>query len=121
MNKDNINWEEFGRALLWHLIVRHKNEDSGYDILLFDSPFTHNKAGDIGPWRLSSVVGPYSYKPLTWKQLALELGEYEEYLIPDGHDCKICPERKKCHAYFKDDDDQERCSWWIENMIMNKN
>lgn len=100
MTKDNINWESLATELLWRNIVRSKNEDSGYDI---------TKSGEIGQSRFSSIVQPEDYRRLTWKELALELGLFEEYLTPDGHDCKVCSHRKVCMASFKDDPDQERC------------
>jgi len=46
------------------------------------------------------------------RQLCLELGIWEDMLLSDGHNCKECPERKNCSAYFKDDPDQEQCSGW---------
>jgi len=111
MKKGDVNWEEFGKGLLWHNIVYEKNADSGYDIMLENE--------EIGRWRFSSIVPPSTYKPLTWKELALALGLFEEYLIPDGHDCKICSLRKDCLAYFKDDEDHERCYLW--EGLMDKN
>ena len=116
MRKGDINWESFGQALLWRTILIEKNKDSGYDIMTEDVPERNMKKGDIGAWRILSYIGPFSHKPLTWKELALELGLFEEFLTPDGHDCKKCPDRKNCHAYFKDDEDQERCNWWEQNM-----
>ena len=108
MNKDNINWEEFGKVLLWYNIVSRKNEDSGYDI---------NGEGEIGRYRFSSIIDPFSYKALTWKELAIELGLGEEFgLFWDGHDCDICPDKDNCHAFFKGDKDHERCNWWMKNM-----
>lgn len=109
MNKNNMDWKSFAESLLWHNIVYDKNGDSGWDIM--------EDEGEIGHWRFSSIITPGTYKPLTWKELALALGLYEEYLTPDGHDCKNCPERKDCMAYFKDDEDHERCHWWMENMM----
>lgn len=103
MKKDDINWEEWAKALLWRNIVYHKNEDSGYQ--------QGDVSGDIGNYKIRSVIAE-SYHDLTWKELALALGLFTEYLTPDGHDCKICPKRKGCRAYFKDDPDQERCSGW---------
>lgn len=112
MNKDNINWQEFAEALLWRNIVHNKNEDSLYDIMLEDYPGRNIKRGDICCWRICSYIDPFSHKPLTWKELALELGLFTEYLTSDGHDCHKCPEEKTCEAYFKYDPDQERCNGW---------
>ncbi len=108
MNKNNINWEEFGSHLLWLMIVHDKNADSSYDI---------NEDGEIGCYRFSSIIDPFSYKPLTWKELAIELGFGEEFgLFWDGHDCDVCPENKGCRAFFKGDKDHEQCNWWMTNM-----
>ena len=115
MNKDNIDWKEFARELIWYNIVYRKNVDSGYDIMLIDVP-GRAKKGDIGHHRIQSYLPPLSYKPLTWKQLALELDLWTEYLTPDGHDCIQCPVSKTCTAYFKGEADHERCNWWGENM-----
>ena len=116
MNKDNINWKEFAEELLWRNIVYHKNEDSLYDIMLYDYPDRGIHKGDIGSWRICSYIDPFSYKPLTWKELALELGLFEKHLTPDGHDCKKCPDKENCNAFFKYDTDHERCNWWEENI-----
>lgn len=115
MNKNDINWENFAKDLLWRMIVSHKNEDSGYDVITSIANPEYGRhgynVGDIGAWRfLSFYIG--DFKPLTWKELALELGIFADRLTPDGHDCKICPEHKKCQAYFKDDPDHERCNFW---------
>ena len=115
MNKESIDWESFARQLLWHNIVFNKNADSGYDIMLEDGPEGRNiKRGDIGFWRIQSYLCPGTHAALTCKGLAVALGLFEDILTPDGHDCKKCPERKKCKAYFKDDPDQERCYQWGE-------
>lgn len=128
---DVEDWKEFATQLLWHNIVYSKNEYSGYDVVTDDHPSwakelpnehlypRGNKPGDImrDTGFLSYYIGPV--KKLSWKELALELGLFEDILTPDGHDCKNCPQRKDCLAYFKDDPDQERCRWWMENM-MNK-
>ena len=122
MKKGDVNWEEFGKLLLWRMIVRHKNEDSGYDVITSVANPKYGMSGyengQIGVWRfLSFYIG--EFKPLTWKELALELGLFEEDLTPDGHDCKACPNSKECEAYFKDDPDHERCNWW--EGLMSKN
>ena len=125
MNKDNIDWKEFAKSLLWRNIVHDKNEYSGYDVITNYIPSWCKdnpeqacqrgyKPGDVvrDIRFLSYWIGPT--KQLSWKELALELGLFEDILIPDGHDCKVCPDRKGCRAYFKDDPDQERCSGWKE-------
>lgn len=127
LNRDNIDWETLVAQLLWHQVVYHKNEYSGYDIITDykvlpewckDNP-EHayprgNKPGDIvrDIRFLSYWIGPS--RQLTWKELALALGFWKENLLPDYHDCSICSQRKDCKAYFKDDKDQERCSGWME-------
>ena len=118
MNKDNINWEQLGRALLWNQIVHNKNEDSHYDIMLCDGPEGRGiHKGDIGNWKICSYIDPFSHKSLTWKELAIELGLGEEFgLFWDGHDCDVCPENSKCNSFFKGDKDHERCRWWMKNM-----
>jgi hypothetical protein len=105
--KETLNWEEFGKQLLWHEIVYHKNDIS---------PFEITDDGMVGFFSILSnwPYGLRNFKRGTWKEVALALGVFNEYLISDGHDCNICPERKDCTAYFKDDPDQERCSGWIE-------
>lgn len=103
MNKCDLNWEEFAKELLWREIVYHKNEDSEYDVTLGDKR-------EIGRWRFSA--SPVPYKALTWKELALELGLFEEYLVNDGHDCHKCDNEKNCIAYFKYDKDHETCNYW---------
>ena len=115
MNKDKIDWKQLAMELIWHNLVYRKNVDSGYDIMLVDVP-GQAKKGDIGCFRISSSILPNYYKALTWKQLALELDLWTEYLTPDGHDCIKCPVSKTCTAYFKGEADHERCNWWSENM-----
>jgi len=103
-NKDNIDWKEFASYLLWCHIVDHKNEYSGLDV--------SKETKTIDSF---SIMGRFvPHKHLSWKELALELGLFEEHLTPDGHDCTKCPDEKTCHAYFKYDKDQERCSGWKE-------
>ena len=111
--RDKINWESWVKSLLWDNIVYHKNEYSGCNLMI--KPWgNHYKKGDIvGDVRiLSYYIG--ETRPLTWKELALVLGLWKDHLTPDGHDCEICEDREKCHAYFKGDKDQERCSGWME-------
>lgn len=120
MRKNEIDWKSFAKSLLWRIIVEHKNEYSGYDMMMVDGPEGRNiKKGDIGCFSIQSYLDPFSYKRLTWKQLALEVGLFAEYLTNDGHDCKVCPNREKCQAYFKDNPDQERCRWWMEHFKEN--
>jgi len=127
MRKDNVDWKEFASKLLWCNIVYHKNEYSGYDIITDDIPenFKHltkeqiyqrgYKPGDIVPDTriLSYWIGPT--KQLSWKELALELGLFEDLLIHDGHDCNICKKHDKCTAFFKDDPDHERCNGFMKS------
>lgn len=112
--RDKINWESWVKSLLWHNIVYHKNEYSGCNLMIEPHFSRHYKKGDIvGDVRfLSYYIGVT--RPLTWKELALVLGFWKDHLTPDGHDCEICEDREKCHAYFKGDKDQERCSGWME-------
>lgn len=113
MNKNNIDWKEFGKQLFWHLVVRHKNEYSGFDVMMEEGPESRGiHKGDIGHFSILSYVDPFSYKHLTYKELALELGLFKRHLISDGHDCHKCPEEEKCTAYFKYDPDHERCYSW---------
>jgi hypothetical protein len=105
MRKGDIDWKSFAESLLWHNIVYHKNEYSGYE--------QGDVSGEIGNYSIRSIFVE-TYHKLTWKQLALELGSFTDQLISDGHDCKVCPDRKGCRAYFKDDPDQERCNGWKE-------
>ena len=112
MRKDDMDWKALAAQLLWFNIVYRKNEYSGYDVVLDSSP------REI--LRDTSFLSYYSVGPvkkLSWKELALELGLFEDILTPDGHDCKNCPHRKDCIAYFKDDPDQERCGWWEDYQI----
>lgn len=127
LNRDNINWENLTAQLLWHNVVYHKNEYSGYDIITDyktlplwckDNPEQAyprgNKPGDIvGDIRILSYwIGPS--RQLTWKELTLALGFWKDILLPDHHDCSICSQRNGCKAYFKDNPDQERCSGWMQ-------
>ena len=102
MKKGDINWEEFAKALIWNRIVYDKNGDSGWEV-----DTTHT----VGHFSIMACQ-VHPYKSLTWKELALELGLWENDLISDGHDCKECPERETCSAYFKDDPDHEQCYGW---------
>jgi hypothetical protein len=125
-DRDNIDWQKLTAKLLWYNIIDHKNEYSGYDIITNNIPSwckdkpeeTYQrgyKPGDIIPdvRILSYWVGPT--RQLTWKELALALGFWKEQLLPDHHDCKVCEQRKKCKAYFKDNPDQEKCSGWMKD------
>jgi len=102
MKKGDINWEEFAKQLLWNRIVYDKNGNSGWEI---------DTTGEIGHF---SILAQHmnAYKELTWKELCLELGVWEDMLVSDGHNCKECPDREKCSAYFKDDTDHEQCYGW---------
>ena len=102
MRKGNIDWEQFAKELLWNRIVYDKNGDSGYEI---------NTEHEVGRFSILAYH-THPYKELTWKELALELGLWEEQLISDGHNCHECPERETCSALFKDDSDHEQCSGW---------
>ena len=123
--RDKIDWENLTSQLLWHNVVYHKNEYSGYDIITNEIPSwckdnpeqayqRGHKPGDIvGDIRILSYwIGPS--RQLTWKELALALGFWKENLLPDYHDCSICSQRNDCKAYFKDNPDQERCSGWMQ-------
>ena len=120
MRKGNVDWQKFAESLLWQMIVMHKNDDSGFDIITAQNTeysIPGYGVGDIGYWRiLSYYIG--DFKPLTWKELALELGLFTDRLTSDGHNCGICPEHENCKAYFKDDKDHERCNFW--GMLMGK-
>ena len=37
-NRDKIDWENFTVRLLWHNVVYHGNEYSGYDIITSEIP-----------------------------------------------------------------------------------
>ena len=120
MRKDDMDWKALATQLLWFNIVYRKiwygisavsDRYSGYDVVLDSS--TREILRDTS--FLSYSVG--HVKKLSWKELALELGLFEDILTPDGHDCKNCPHRKDCIAYFRDDPDQERCSWWEDYQI----
>ena len=126
-NRDNINWENLTARLLWHNVVYHKNEYSGYDIITNYKtlpswcnndinqayPRGHRPGDIVNDIRfLSYYIGPT--RQLTWKELTLALGFWKDILLPDHHDCSICSQRKDCKAYFKDDKNQARCSGWIK-------
>jgi len=111
----HLDYKPFAEQMLWHLIVKHKNEFSGYSVMLEDGPEgTGLKKGDIGQYSYMSSVPPQSSKPLTYKELALELGLFTEHLTSDSHDCKRCEKESACTAYFKYDTDHERCIGWKE-------
>lgn len=109
MRKGNVDWKPFCKSLLWMLVLRHKNEESIFDIYT-----TGGCKGEIGSWRFSSAIGG-EFKPLTWKELALELGLFTDLLTDDGHDCTKCPDEKNCKAGFKYDKDHECCGWWTKH------
>ena len=108
INKNDIDWKEFASYLLWCNIVEHKNQYSGLEI--------SDATGNIDHFSLMAYLPPGESSPraLTWKELALELGLFEDLLTPDRHDCTKCPDEKTCHAFFKYDKDHERCSGWKE-------
>ena len=99
------------------------NEYSGYDVMTTDDYIEPRgiRKGDVEKWQFCSYVDPHSHKPLSWREFALELGLFEEFLLPDGHDCKKCPNRKNCIAYFKDDEKQATCDWWKKNKEWKQN
>ena len=117
MNKNDIDWKEFAENMLLHNIVYHKNEYSWY-VLILDDCKLYSKGQIVSDDIFAmSTLAPHligNNKKLSWKELALELGLFEQILIPDGHDCKVCPENKQCRAYFKFDPEQERCNRWKE-------
>ena len=127
--QENIPWKEWVQALLWHNVVYHKNEYSGYDMVAKTGPVrTHWNPFGVDPYIRGDNVGDivsdtsflsYSIGPvrkLTWKELTLALGFWKDHLLSDGHDCEKCPCKNNCNAYFKYDKDQECCKWWIDNM-----
>ena len=114
-NTEKIDWKTWVQALLWYQVVSHKNEFSGHELMIepWEGRPQYKKGDIIGDTRLLSYyIG--KTRPLTWKELALAMGFWKDYLLPDHHDCSICSQRKKCTAYFKDDKDQERCSGWMD-------
>ena len=114
-DQDNIDFKNWVAALLWNQIVYHKNEFSGYELIINPAEYVSGyKKGDIisDTRFLSYYIGKTT--PLTWKQLALVMGFWKDHLLPDHHICGECPLEKKCNAYFKYDDDQERCSVWMD-------
>ena len=115
-DQEHIDWKNVAVWLMWRNVVYHKNEYSGYDIVVepIKEYVTGYKRGDIinDTRYLSYSIG--QTRQLTWKELALALGLFKNHLTWDGHDCKVCEKRKGCKAYFKDDPDQERCNLWWE-------
>jgi len=124
-NRNIIDWENLTAKLLWHNVVYHGNEYSGYDIITGEIPSwckdnpeqayqRGHKPGDIvGDIRILSYwIGPT--RQLSWKELTLALGFWKDILLPDHHDCSICSQRDGCNAYFKDNPDQPKCSGWIK-------
>ena len=115
-DQENIDWKTWTQALLWHQIVYHKNEFSGYELVINPAEYTTSvKKGDIiGDTRfLSYYIG--ETRKLSWKELALCLGLWKDAMLPDHHKCEGCPDEEGCKAYFKYDEDQERCSGWIKD------
>jgi len=118
-NRKDIDWERWVEALLWHQIVYHKNEYSGYDLMVKPLEINGEK---IRGYEKGDIVGDITFlsyyigetKRLTWKELALCLGFWKDSQLPDYHDCGECPLADNCDAYFKWDEDQERCGGWIE-------
>jgi len=115
-NQDNIDFKNWVSALLWHQIVYHKNEFSGYELIINPAEYVSGyKKGDIisDTSFLSYYIG--ETRKLSWKELALVMGFWKDHMLPDHHNCGECPLEKKCNAYFKYDDDQERCNGWMED------
>lgn len=112
--RDKANWEEWVSSLLWHQVIYHKNDFSGYELMVEPNQYTHCKKGDIvgNTMILSYSIG--QTRRLTWKELALVLGFWKDALLPDYHKCDDCPLVDKCTAYFKWDEDHERCNGWME-------
>ena len=111
LNRDNINWEDLTAQLLWHNVVYHRNEYSGYDIITGEIPFWCKDKPEEACQRgyhpgdivrdirfLSYYIGPT--RQLSWKELTLALGFWKDILLPDHHNCNICSQRKDCKAYF---------------------
>ena len=115
-DQDNIDFKNWVAALLWHQIVYHKNEFSGYELIINPAEYVSNyKKGDIisDTRFLSYYIG--ETRKLSWKELALVMGFWKDHMLPDHHVCGECPLENKCYAYFKYDDDQERCNGWMES------
>lgn len=114
--RENINWENFTSWILWHEVVYHGNEYSGYDIMVrpLEQMGGYKKGDIVSDVRfMSYYVG--DTRPLTWKELTLALGFWKDILLPDGHKCEECPGEKDCKATFKYDKEQERCSGWMKD------
>lgn len=103
--------------LLWRNIVSSKNEGSNYYKVDVDGygEMDCPKGSVHRGFCMQSWIHPSAYHELTWKELYMELDyPYANLLVSDGHNCKVCPERKNCRAGFKDDPEQEQCSGWKE-------
>lgn len=114
-DQNNIDFKNWVTALLWNQIVYHKNEFSGYELIINPAEYVSGyKKGDIisDTKFLSYYIG--ETRKLSWKELALAMGFWKDHLLPDYHICGECLLEKKCNAYFKYDDDQERCSCWMD-------
>ena len=79
MRRNDIDWKAFATQLLWGNVVHCPDACCGYSIMTEDGPEGRGiKKGDIGYWSISSYLSPGTYKDLTWKELASELGLFEE-------------------------------------------
>lgn len=109
INKNDIDWRAVAAHALWCLCVSNKNDYSGLEI--------SDATGDIASFSIMAYLPPgeSNPRPLSWKQLSLELGLFKDLLTPDGHDCTKCLEEKNCKAIFKYDKDHERCWQWQEH------
>lgn len=115
--RNKLNWEDIGKQLLWNNVVSHKNEGSRYYMVDVDGYEERGlpKGSIAFALDIQSWIHPSCYHELTWKELYIAMdGPFADGLIPDGHDCNICPENKECHAYFKGNPDQEQCDGWKE-------
>lgn len=130
-DQEQIDWKSWTASLLWHNIVYHKNEYSGYDMVVKTNekkggfwgknpyPRGHNIGDIVSDTRfLSYSIG--SIRKLTWKELALSLGFWKEQLLTDGHDCDKCPKNSSCNAFFKYDINQERCNVWKDEKTIDE-
>lgn len=73
MKRENIDWKKFAKDLLWDRISKGKDELSNWGM---------NRHLEL--LHFPSIHDDPVYKRLTWKELALELGLFEEYLLKDG-------------------------------------
>lgn len=103
------DWELVAKKLLWCHFVDNKHEKSGW--------FQMNDGGEPQyGLNFSSIVHPSQYHALTWKDLMWEWGVMPDAIMSDTHDCTKCPKRDTCESYFKDNKDQEQCSYWTTNV-----